>query len=408
VAYQQLHRQERQEGQVQTIQPIDVTFEVEETEFDPTRRGFTKIPNYFAHYWTPIIGKNAAIVYERICSFAYGDKEEAHPSIALLADVSDMDRHALTGRKRTDHRPGHKGIYYQKGAIQVLVEHGLIRLNIKQTKSGPHYKFQVQKYPSLLTDKQFSQLSTRLQRMHADALARCERARTQSARPVRVASLPQRGCDAATGGGVTPPQGGCDAATPNKTNAIRQKKQLSPTAVAEADQVREFYNKIGQQRVSQQKVDAGVQTIANLKGQGFSFVEIVFAMTWITSHLELFGGKVHSLALLPKVIGQAMQERESVQKREEKKQHQVREDQQQDREIQRQQELEQRYQALPASEQELLRNVAIERLLQSGFKKQFLLEPLIQGEVYRLLAKATEQEGSPLDRDVHSSEERNP
>ena len=407
MAYQQLHRQERQAEQAQINQPTDVTFEVEETEFDPTRRGFTKIPNYFAYYWTPIIGKNAAIVYERICSFAYGDKEEAHPSIALLADVSDMDRHALTGRKRTDHRPGHQGTYYQKGAIQVLVEHELIRLNIEQTKSGPHYKFQVQKYPSLLTDEQLSQLSTRLQRMHADALARCERARNQSARPVRVAPL-EGGCDAATGGGVTLPQGGCDAAIPKKTKETRQEKQLSPTAVAEAEQVRGFYSKIGQQRVSQQKVNAGVQTIANLKGQGFSFVEIVFAMTWITSHLELFGGKVHSLALLPKVIGQAMQERESVQKRAEKKQHQVREDQQQEKEIHKQQEIEQHYQALSASEQKLLRNVAIERLLKSGFKKQFLLEPLIQGEIYRLLAKATEQEGSPLNRDVHSPEERNP
>ena len=72
---------------------------------DPTRRGYTKVPNYFAYYWTPLLGAKGALTYERLCSFAHGNKEECYPSVALLADITGVDRHDLTGRVRRDRRP---------------------------------------------------------------------------------------------------------------------------------------------------------------------------------------------------------------------------------------------------------------------------------------------------------------
>jgi DNA-binding transcriptional MerR regulator len=153
----------------------------------------------------------------------------------------------------------------------------------------------------------------------------------------------------------------------------------------EEESVKNFYQKIGQPRVSRQKVVAGVKTIADLQTQGFSLAEIVWAMTWITSHQEQFGGKVHSLGLLPQVISQALQEREAEKKRETKKRQQSHEEQKLKAEQARRQELEQLYQSLSSAEQAALREVAVEGLLHSGIEKRFLVEPLIRGEVCRLL-----------------------
>lgn len=384
MAYQQLHGQE---GRAETKQPIDASFEVEEIECDPTRRGYTQVPNYFSYYWTPLLGAKAALTYERICSFAHGKKEDCYPSIGLLADILAVDRHDLTGRNRCDHRPGRKGKYYQKGVIQILAEHGLLRVESEDTKSGPHYLFKFQKFPPLLTDEQISHLPSRLQRKHKELLDRCRKEREEfssSAFP-----RPAKGGDAATGGGVTPPQGGGDAATAdlNKTKRTVQKEHLSPPTAQEAEKVREFYHQIGQPKVSQQKVMAGVHTITTLKSQGFNLVEILFAMNWIVSHQDSFEKKVQSLGLLPHVISQAMQEKESVEKQVAKKQQLVTEEQKQEAEIQRRQELEQLYQSLSPNEQTTLREVAVEGLLGKGIKKSFLLESLVKSEICRLLGE---------------------
>ncbi len=384
MAYQQLHRQE---GRANTNQPTDVSFEVEEIDCDPTRKGYTQVPNYFAYYWTPLLGAKAALTYERICSFAHGKKDECYPSISFLADTLAVDRHDLTGRNRCDHRPGRKGAYYQKGFIEILAEHRLLRVEIEDTKSGPHYRFKVQKYPPLLTAEQLAQLPPRHQRKHQELLDRCQKEREEFARPA-VVTPPQGGGDAVTGGGVTPPQGGGDAATGiNKTQRTTQKKQLSPTTTEEAEKVREFYQQIGQPKVSQQKVNAGVQTISTLKSQGFNLVEVLFAMNWIVSHQDSFEKKVQSLGLLPHVISQAVQEKDSVETRVAKRQQLVTEEQKQEAEMQRRQELERLYQSLSSSEQAALREVAVEGLLGKGIKKSFLLESLVKSEICRLLGE---------------------
>jgi hypothetical protein len=389
------------EGHEETKLSSTAAFAVELIECDPTRRGYTPIPNYFKHFWTPLIGHKVASVYEMICSFAHGDKDDCYPTIGLLAASLAIDKHDLTGRQRRDSRPGRTAAYYQKGIFAMLEHFGLLRIVIEPGRWKKCYTFRVVKFPPLLTDDQLAQLPPMLQKRHQRLLARCqkdqeklqqqaERRRQQQehreARASRTAEKPVG--DAATQHSVTPSPTLGDAATHDlNTQGTIQLNTLPSSTATEAEHVREFYKNVGQERVSQQKVNAGVQTIRNLKGQGFSLVDIVFAMTWITSHLDLFGGKVHSLALLPQVIGQAMQAKEAVEKREAKKQRIVTEDQQQDAEIQRRQELEQLYQSLSPNDQAALRTVAVEGLLGKGIKKSFLLESLVKSEICRLLGE---------------------
>lgn len=388
VSYKEAGRQEERKSETRTH---DGSFEVEEVEFDPTRRGYTKVPNYFAYYWTPLLGPKVALTFERLRSFAHGDKEECHPSVGLLADVLGIDRHDLTGRVRRDRREGRQSEYYQKGIFQILAEHGLLRVDIEDGPNGRHYKFKTLKYPPSLTTEQLAQLPPRLQRKHQALLDRCQKEREEFFKP--PASYPHKGSDGATEGAVTAPDGGCDGATGdlNTTELTAQKEHLSSPSSSEEVKVREFYQHIGQPKVSRQKVKAGVQILADLKSQGFSLVDIVWAMTWIVSHQDLFGGKVHSLALLPQVISQALQEREAEKQQKAKKQSQAQGDQRLKAEQARRQELDRLYQSLSPNEQAALREVAVDGLLQSGIEQRFLVEPLIRGEVCRLLEARSHQ-----------------
>lgn len=386
---------DRQEVRKPETRMTDGSFEVEEVEFDPTRRGYTKVPNYFAYYWTPLLGPKVTLTFERLRSFAHGDKEECHPSVGLLADVLGIDRHDLTGRMRRDHREGRRCEYYQKGIFQILAEHGLLRIDIEDGPNGRHYKFKTLKYPSLLTPEQLAQLPPRLQRKHQALLERCQKEREEFFKP--PASRLNQGSDGATGGAVTAPQRGDDGATGdlNTTKLTAQMEKLSPDTFFEEEKVREFYQQIGQSKVSRQKVKAGVKILSDLKHQGFSLTDIFWSMTWIVTHQDLFGGKVHSLALLPQVISQALQEREAEKRREAKSQQQTKEEQRLKAEQARRQELERLYYSLSPTEQTALREVAVEGLLQSGIEKRFLVESLIRGEICRLLSEERQRNDSP-------------
>jgi hypothetical protein len=369
----------------------DGSIEVEEVEFDPTRRGYTQVPNYFSYYWTPLLGAKAALTYERICSFAHGKKDNCYPSIGLLADILAVDRHDLTGRMRRDSRPGRQQEYYQTGFLQQLVEAGLLRIETREHHGGRnHYKFVVVKSPPLLSPDQVAQLPPRLQRKHQDLLNDCQKEREDFAR--MAVSKKHRGGGGSTGGGMTPCQADRDAVSSDlnkqRTKKINSLSTDSPATLPAAEErVKTFYQQIGQPQVSRQKLQAGVKTIAELTSQGFNPVSIVWAMTWIATHQDLFGGKVHSLGLLPEVIGQALQAREIEEKRHAKHTQQSREDYQLQAEIKRRQELQHLYQTLTPTEQTALREVAVEGLLKNGFKKQFLLESLVQVEVCRLLSE---------------------
>ena len=108
-------------------------------------------------------------------------------------------------------------------------------------------------------------------------------------------------------------------------------------------------------------------------------------MTWITTHQDLFGGKVHSLGLLPTAIGQALEARQSEERSHTKHAQQVKEEQQLHAEMQRRQELDRLYLTLSPTEQAALREVAVTELLQQGVKQQMLLDSVVKAQVYCLL-----------------------
>ena len=319
----------------------DTAFEVEEIECDPTRRGYTQVPNYFAYYWTPVLGAKAALTYERICSFAHGKKETCYPSISLLADILGMDRHSLTGRRRRDSRPGHRPEYYQEGFLKQLVEAGLLGMETRAHPGGRNfYKFTVVKYPPLLTPEQVAKLSPRQQRRHQDLLAECRQPREDvgpspcpAQEPPPVES-PQSSSDLAQEAECRRhqeevPSSPADPAAVTDVNTQRTETNntLSPdlpnSLPSAEDSVKSFYHQIGQPQISRQKLQDGLKIIASLTSQGFNPVAIVWAMTWIATHQDLFGGKVHSLGLLPTAIGQALQARESEERRNAKRAQQV-------------------------------------------------------------------------------------
>lgn len=151
---------------------------------------------------------------------------------------------------------------------------------------------------------------------------------------------------------------------------------------AEAEKVRTFYARLGQPKISRQKLDAGVKVLRDLEGQGFSLDDIDVGLRWILENREQIGGTVYSLGLLPEVIGQALAAAAVIRKRDEKRQ---RDEDRQATQVHDVKEMEKLYQALPTAQQAALREEAIERLLQEGIKREFLLDGLVKDQIYRLL-----------------------
>ena len=379
----------------------DAPITVETIECDPTRRGYTNIPNYFKYFWAPVLGLKAAATYELLCSFAHGTQTQCYPSVGLLADTLGIDRHDLTGRMRRDSRPGHCPEYYQKGTFQILAEHGLCRIIIEERHGTRHYRFQLRKSPPVLTPEQLAQLPERIQRRHQQLVARCAQEAEVFAKPPIVwqsaaeenaetaqPTVPDQGGDAVTGG--------CDAATAggdavtgdlNTTDRTAQMEQLSALEAKRAKQVTAFYRALGQPRISRQKREEGMAILEDLAGQGFGEDDIDWTLKWIVRQQEHLG-KVYSLRLVPSVIGQALQEREQAKQAEEKRRRQ-REAARQVQVLQQRREAQaRRYKALPAHEQEDFCQQARQALAASGIKPALMVDGLVRDEAYRLLTQA--------------------
>jgi hypothetical protein len=150
----------------------------------------------------------------------------------------------------------------------------------------------------------------------------------------------------------------------------------------EADRVRAFYVRLGQRKISRQKLDTGIRVLVDLEAQGFSLDDIDVGLQWILEHKEKMGGTVYSLGLLPEIIGQALARSTAIKGRVEKRQGE------EDLQVTRAEavkEIEKLYQSLPITQQAALKEEAIGCLLQEGIKREFLLDGLIKDQIYRLL-----------------------
>jgi hypothetical protein len=149
--------------------------------------------------------------------------------------------------------------------------------------------------------------------------------------------------------------------------------------------VERFYTRLGQAKISRQKKEQGIDILTDLEIQGFNGEEIEVGLEWILRNKDQLGGKIYSLGLLPKVIGQALEGKGSIRKREERAQE-VREtglDSAQDEKRRRR--LTEIYDALSAGNREALTAKAQEKLRQQGVKQEFLLDALVRAEVLRLV-----------------------
>ena len=130
----------------------------------------------------------------------------------------------------------------------------------------------------------------------------------------------------------------------------------------------------------------GVSVVQNLvEEQHYTIEEIEFTFDWILSNLSTrFSGRIHSLGILPHVIGEALNEKAgSEHKRERQRLRELEREQEQElnAEVQK---LVVKLAELPNEMLEHLRAEAIKNLLGQGFQRQFLLENLVRVEMARL------------------------
>jgi hypothetical protein len=148
----------------------DEEVEVEVVDLEPTLRGYHISWNYSTRYWLPLLGPIPWAVWQTLLSFCFGGRDTCWPSISLIADIATGgNRNLVTGRWRGRGANRRR----QPGALDTLEDAGLLSIQIDRTGRQTRYTFHVLREPPLLAPDQLSQLPSRLQRLHADLLARC-------------------------------------------------------------------------------------------------------------------------------------------------------------------------------------------------------------------------------------------
>ena len=155
-----------------------------------------------------------------------------------------------------------------------------------------------------------------------------------------------------------------------------------------------FYEKIGQNRPSREKINSGIITLRSLvEGQGYSLEDLDFALNWIVKNIaEKFDGRVKSIGILPHIIGEALGERAVTQK---KKKH-LEKVNENDASLQKltseRKEIEMQLREMPKEKQEELRQAAMDQLTEQGVPRRFLLDALVTAEMCRLLQQTNDIE----------------
>jgi len=194
-------------------------------------------------------------------------------------------------------------------------------------------------------------------------------------------------------GGTLPPKrdGAFDVQVTNGepvSISILQSHDDNPAMRAEC--VAEFYKKLGFERVSRQKIEAGVRVIADLVDtQGYLPEDVASGIEWVVRNKDKFKKEVYSLNVLPHVIEHALAEKRKQSTRDSKERSSSRgldtdfaqRSNQQNGQIQVQ------LDSLTSDERHTLRERAITSLVGQGVKKPFLeMESLLRSEMLYLLS----------------------
>jgi len=153
------------------------------------------------------------------------------------------------------------------------------------------------------------------------------------------------------------------------------------------ERVESFYEQIGQKRPSQEKVNSGIATLRNLvEEQGYSSEELDFALAWIVRNIsEKFDGRVKSIGILPHVIGEALGERVVTQKKKKRTEQMHEHNDASQKLADERKEIEEQLHRMSQQEQDELRRVAVDRLIEQGVPRRFLLDAMVTAEMCRLL-----------------------
>jgi hypothetical protein len=128
------------------------------------------------------------------------------------------------------------------------------------------------------------------------------------------------------------------------------------------------------------------QFLQNLaEDQGYTWDELDFTLDWMIRNLQnRFNGAIHSVGLITHIIGEALKEKTGQERKRKQQQARVEEDRKDEQRTAQRKLLEERLTSLSDTEQQRLRQEAIESLASQGVKAEFMLESLIKGEMSRI------------------------
>lgn len=148
-----------------------------------------------------------------------------------------------------------------------------------------------------------------------------------------------------------------------------------------------FYQSLGQKKISEVLFREGMVVLQDLIDEGYTKEEVAYALGWAADNIK----EIHSIRILPKVIGQALGDKESKRLVEEKKtaeqQKRLEEDKKREEERKREEELDKIFEGLPKQKQVELEEKAKESLIEQGVTPDFILPTLLRHERNSLLEK---------------------
>lgn len=170
-------------------------------------------------------------------------------------------------------------------------------------------------------------------------------------------------------------------------SVVSEKTAPLAGASTRMQKVTAFYAQQKLTRVSKEKIEKETKILERLEQEGFTPAEIDVAISWLLHNREKFGGDIHSLKLLSETIGQALTEHAKSRLAKERAQRQALPIEPDAAVQPPNAEQEARLRGLSAAAQANLREHAITRLIQAGYKAEVVreLKSLVKNEMYRIL-----------------------
>jgi len=164
-------------------------------------------------------------------------------------------------------------------------------------------------------------------------------------------------------------------------------RQKIAAASPSETRVHSFYKRLGQQRPSRQQIRKGAAVLQGLvEQQGYSWEEIDFTLEWILGRAATrFNGRVQSVGIVPHVIGEALREKATHERKRERERMRQREEREEHARAAYRQALLKKVDSLPPEDREGLRREALRNLMEQGYQRQFVGETLMRMEMARLL-----------------------